>query len=335
MLERGGVSRGEARATEPPGVTLPPQRMKAVICTAYGDPDVLQIAEVRKPVPGKGQVCIRIRATSVTASDCIMRRGKARFPMWLMLRAMLGFTKPRKILGGVLSGEVESVGNGVTRFKAGDAVFGITGLGFGTYAQYTCMKESTRFAFLAIKPANVTPEEAAAVVYGGMLALDFLKSAEIATRRKVLVYGASGSIGTAAVQLARHFGAEVTGVCGTGNVELVRSLGASRVFDYTKEDSVPGGELLGDLVFDAVGIRKSSPFKLACRNALAENGRYVSVDDRLAKIDGESIELLRQLLESGTYRAVIDRTYPLEEIAEAHRYVEQGHKRGNVVVTVA
>jgi NADPH:quinone reductase-like Zn-dependent oxidoreductase len=307
--------------------------MKAVICTAYGPPEVLRVAEVRKPVPGKGEICIRIRVTTVTASDCIMRRGKARFPMWLFLRAMLGFTKPRKILGGVLSGEVESVGKGVTRYKAGDAVFGITGMGFATYAEYTCMKESTRFAFLAIKPGNASHEEAAAVPYGGMLALYCLKAADIANRRRVLVYGASGAIGTAAVQLARHFGAEVTGVCGTDNLELVRSLGASRVIDYTKEDSVPGGELY-DLVFDAVGLRKSSPFKLACRSALAENGRYVSIDDRIARLDAESVELLRQLLEAGKYKAVIDRRYPLEEIVEAHRYVEQGHKRGNVVVTV-
>jgi len=288
---------------------------------------------VAKPVPGKGEICIRVRATSVTASDCIMRRGKARFPMWLLMRAMIGFRRPRKTLGGVLSGEVESVGKGVARFRAGDAVFGITGLAFGTYAEYACLKETGRFAALAARPANATHEEAAAVPYGGMLALCFLKPAGIATARKVLVYGASGAIGTAAVQLARHFGAEVAGVCGTANLELVRSLGASRVLDYTKEASVPAGELY-DLVFDAVGIRKSSPLKLACRNALAPGGISVSVDDRIAKLDPESLPFLRELMEAGKLRAVIDRRYPLEEIVEAHRYVEEGHKRGNVVVTV-
>ena len=308
--------------------------MKAVICTAYGPPEVLRLADVRKPVPGKGEVCIRVRATSVTASDCIIRRGKARFPMVLVMRAMLGFTRPRKVPGGVFSGEVESVGKGITRFKPGDAVFGITGLAFGAYAEYACMKESSRFGSLALKPANATHEEAAANPYGGMLALFCLKAAEITARRKVLIYGASGSIGTAAVQLARHFGAEVTGVCGTENIDLVKSLGASRVLDYTKEDSVPAGEL-HDLVLDAVGRRKSSKLKLACQHALTPGGKYVSIDDRIAKLDPESLPLLRELMEAGKFRAVIDRRYPLEQIVEAHRYVEQGHKKGNVVVTVA
>jgi NADPH:quinone reductase-like Zn-dependent oxidoreductase len=308
--------------------------MKAVICTAYGPPGVLRMAEVAKPVPAKGEICVRVRASAVTASDCIIRRGKARFPMLLLMRAMLGFTRPRKVPGGVFSGEVESVGKGVTRFKAGDAVFGITGLAFGTHAEYACMKESGRFGCLAGKPANASHEEAAAVPYGGMLALFCLKAAEIATRRQVLVYGASGAIGTAAVQLARHFGAEVTGVCGTANLELVKSLGAARVFDYTKQDSVPAGELF-DLVFDAVGRRKDSKLKIACASALETNGRYVSVDDRIAKLDAESLPLLRELMEAGKFRAVIDRRYPLEEIVEAHRFVEQGHKRGNVVITVA
>ena len=307
--------------------------MKAVICARYGPPEVLRVAEVPKPVPGRGEILIRVRATAVTASDCIMRRGKARFPMWLLMRAMIGFKRPRKTLGGVISGEIEAVGKGVARFKAGDAVFGITGLAFGTYAEYACLKESTRFACLAAKPGNATHEEAAAVPYGGLLALCFLKPAKISARRKVLVYGASGAIGTAAVQLARHFGAEVTGVCGTANLELVRSLGAARILDYTKQDSVPAGELY-DLVFDAVGRRKSSKIKLACQNALAPGGISVTVDDRIAKLDAESLELLRTLMEAGQYRAVIDRRYPLEEIVAAHRYVEEGHKKGNVVVTV-
>ena len=308
--------------------------MKAVICTAYGPPEVLRVAEVRKPVPGKGEICIRVRATAVTASDCIIRRGQARFPMWLFMRAMLGFTKPRRIPGGVLSGEVESVGKGVTRFAAGDAIFGMTGLAFGTYAEYACMKQTARFAALAAKPANVSHEEAAAVPYGGLLALSFLAPAGIESARKVLVYGASGSIGTAAVQIARHFGAEVTGVCGPSNFELVKALGAAKLIDYTKENSVPDGERY-DLVFDAVGKRKTSKFKEASRTALLPKGKYVSVDDRIAKLKPGALELLRGLMESGKLRAVIDRRYRLEEIVEAHRYVEQGHKKGNVVVTVA
>ncbi|HET7452603.1 MAG TPA: NAD(P)-dependent alcohol dehydrogenase [Thermoanaerobaculia bacterium] len=308
--------------------------MKAVICTAYGPPEVLRVAEVAKPVPGKGEICIRVRSTAVTASDCIIRRGQARFPMWLFMRAMLGFTKPRRIPGGVLSGEVESVGRGVTRFKEGDAVFGMTGLAFGAYAEYACMKETARFAALATKPANVSHEEAAAVPYGGLLALCFLKPAGVATARRILVYGASGSIGTAAVQIARHFGAEVTGVCGPANVDLVRSLGAAKVIDYTKQDSIPEGERY-DLVFDAVGKRKTSKLKDACRTAILPEGKSVSVDDRVAKLDPSSLELLRDLMKSGKLRAVIDRRYPLDEIVEAQRYVEQGHKRGNVVVAVA
>ena len=307
--------------------------MKAVICTAYGPPEVLRLGEVRKPVAGKGEVLIRVRATSVTASDCIIRRGRARFPMLLFMRAMLGFGKPRKILGGVLSGEVESVGKGVTKFRAGDEVFGMTGLAFGTYAEYAHAKESSRFGLLMEKPSNVTHEEAAAVPYGGTLALFCLKAGQIATRKRVLVYGASGSIGTAAVQLAKHFGAEVAGICSAANFDLVRSLGATRVLDYTKEDSVPPGELY-DLVVDAVGIRKTSKLKEASRSALAENGRYVSIDDRIANLDPESARLLPELMRAGNFRAVIDRSYPIEEIVEAHRYVEEGHKKGNVVVSV-
>lgn len=309
-------------------------RMRAVICSAYGPPEVLRLAEVRNPVPGKGEIRIRVRATAVTASDGIIRRGQARFPMWLFMRAMLGFTRPRKIPGGVLSGEVESVGKGVTRFKAGDAVFGMTGLAFGTHAEYACAKESSRYGAIALKPANATHEEAAAIPYGGMLALRFLNLAGVATARKILVYGASGSIGTAAVQLARHFGAEVTGVCGPENRELVRSLGAASVIDYTKVDSLPAGDLY-DLVFDAVGRRKTSPLKAACRQALAPGGRYVSVDDHVANLEPGSLDFLRELVEADELRAVIDRRYRLDEIVEANRYVEQGHKKGNVVVTVA
>ena len=246
---------------------------------------------------------------------------------------MIGFRRPRKILGGVLSGEVQTVGRGVTKFKPGDAVFGITGLAFGTYAEYDCVTAAGRFTALAKKPANASHEEAAAVPYGGMLALSFLAPAGIAAARRVLVYGASGSIGTAAVQLARNFGAEVTGVCGPANVDLVRSLGASKVVDYTKEDSLPEGDRY-DLVFDAVGKRKTSKLKNACADALAPNGRSVSVDDHVARLDPASLELLRELVESGKYCAVVDRRYRLDEIVEAHRYVEQGHKKGNVVVAV-
>ncbi len=305
--------------------------MKAIVCTRYGPPEVLQLQEVEKPAPRNNEVGIKIFATAVTVSDCIIRGSKVPIRLWLPMRLVIGFTKPRKpILGMVLAGEVESVGKDVKRFQKGNQVYAFNITRFGTYAEYTCLPENS---VMALKPSNVTYEEAAAVPYGGMLALHFLRKGNIQSGQKVLIYGASGAVGTSAVQLARQFGANVIGVCSTSNLELVKSLGAEKVIDYTNESVTNRGELY-DFVFDAVGKRKSSPLKVQCQTALTPNGTYISVDDGSPKLHSEDLLFLTELVEAGKMKPVIDRCYPLEQIIEAHRYVEQGHKKGNVVITV-
>jgi NADPH:quinone reductase-like Zn-dependent oxidoreductase len=305
--------------------------MKAIVCTKYGPPEVLQLKEVAKPAPGDKEVRVKIFATAATASDCIIRGFKVSTSRWILGRLLLGLTKPRKpVLGLVLAGEIETAGKDVKRFQTGDRVYAFTGFRFGAYAEYTCLPEDSVMVFM---PSNLTCEEAAAVPYGGLLAWHFLRKCHIQSGQKVLIYGASGAIGTAAVQLARHFGAEVTGVCSAANLELVQSLGAEKVIDYTKDDVKNRGELY-DLVFDAVGKRKSSPFKLECQKALAPNGRYLSVDEGTPRVHLEDLNFLTELVGAGNIKPVIDRSYPLEQIVEAHRYVETGHKKGNVVITV-
>ena len=305
--------------------------MKAVVCTRYGPPEVLQVKELATPVPRKNEVRIRISATAVTSSDCYLRGLRLSPAYRIMARLTIGWNAPRQpVLGLVLSGEIDSLGPDAKSFEVGDRVFGFNRHLFGTYAQYACWPED---GLLAPLPANFTDEESAAIPYGGLLALHFLRKADVRAGQSVLVFGASGAVGTSAVQLARHLGAEVTGVCSTANVDLVASLGATTVIDYTSEDFTDRAERY-DLIFDAVGKRKSAAPLRLCRQALAPGGACVSVDDGTPKLRREDLVLLGELATTGAIRPVIDRTYALDDIVDAHRYVDNGHKRGNVVITV-
>jgi NADPH:quinone reductase-like Zn-dependent oxidoreductase len=306
--------------------------MKAAVCTAYGPPEVLQIRTVPDPRPRNNEVCIRLVATSVTASDCIVRGLKLRGAYRLFMRAAFGIRAPRKgIIGMIAAGEIESVGRDVTSFKPGDQVFGMDGFRAGTYAEKVCWPASTA---LALRPVNLTYDESAALPYGGLLASFFVRRLKIQKGQRVLVFGASGAIGTSAVQLARHLGAEVTGVCSTANLELVGSLGATSVIDYTKDDFTQSGRLY-DVIFDAVGKRKSAKAMLNAGAALAPRGVSMSVDDAFPRTKKSDLLALKELAESGALRPVIDRRYTLDEIVEAHRYVDLGHKKGNVIVTIS
>jgi NADPH:quinone reductase-like Zn-dependent oxidoreductase len=306
--------------------------VKAVVCTRYGPPEVLQVEERATPVPRRNEVRIRIRATAVTSSDCYVRGLNLNPAYRVMARLALGWNAPRQpVLGMVLSGEVDSVGPDARLFAVGQPVFGFNRHRFGTYAQYVCWPED---GLLATRPANLTDEEAAAIPYGGLLALHFLRKAEVRGGQRVLAYGASGAVGTSAVQLARHLGAQVTGVCSAANVDLVASLGASTVIDYAREDFTDRAGRY-DLILDAVGKRKSAAALRRCRQVLAPGGACVSVDDGTPKLRREDLLLLGELATKGEIRPVIDRGYSLDDIVDAHRYVDIGHKRGNVVITVS
>jgi NADPH:quinone reductase-like Zn-dependent oxidoreductase len=330
--------------------------MKAIVCTKYGPPEVLQLREVEKPAPKDNEVLIRVHAASVNYGDILARNFKAVSPrkfnmpflFWIFVKLYFGIRKPRiTVLGSEFAGEIESVGKDVKRFKAGDRVFGYRGQSMGAYAEYLCMPEN---GVVAIKPANMNDEEAAVVPYGAIMALYLLRKQNIRPGQKVLVNGASGGIGSAAVQLAKYYGAEVTGVCGTPRLGYVKSLGADKVIDYNQEDFTGSGET-NDLIFDILG--KSSFSR--CKNSLSPSGRYLRASFKarelmqmlwtsmtggrrvicaLAPGSREDLLSVKELIEAGKIRSVIDRTYPLERIVEAHRYVDQGHKKGNVVITV-
>lgn len=297
--------------------------MKAVVVAKYGAPEGLQLKELDTPIPTENELLIRIHATTVTFGDALLRR--MRFPARLVFGLFMGGLGRNKILGHEFAGEVEVVGDLVTLFKPGDQVFGSTGMKGGAHAEYVSVPEDE---MVASKPANMTFEEAAAVPVGGNTALHILRKGDIQNGQKVLVYGASGSVGTYAVQLAKYWGAEVTGVCSTANLEWVQELGADKVIDYTRESFTESGETY-DVIFDAVRKISSSQ----CRGLLKENGVFLSAGSSTEQ-ETENLVFLRELIEDGRLKATIDRRYPLEQIAEAHRYVDTGRKKGNVVITV-
>jgi len=329
--------------------------MKAIVWTKYGPPDGLQLKEVEKPVPKDNQILIKIHATTITAGDCEMRRLELPLMLSFPVRIYAGFLRPKRIpiLGQELAGEVEEVGANVSSYKVGDQVFGTTGFGFGANAEYICLPEKPDDVqgTLAPKPTNLTYEEAAAVPTAGFEALHFLRKAEIQPGKKVMIVGAGGSIGTFAIQLARHFGAEVTGVDSTEKMDMLRSIGANHVIDYTQDDFTRNGESY-DLIIDVVG-RRGVPRRL---KLLKSDGYYFlayagfshillsiwtsMTSSKKFKIEAssqkrEDLIFLKELLESGKLKSIVDRSYPLEQIPEAHRYVESGLKKGNVVITVS
>jgi len=319
--------------------------MKAIVYENYGPPEVLQVKEIDQPVPAANEVLVRQHATAVNSGDW-----RLRIPDPFLARLMNGLTRPKKfpILGTIVAGEVESIGKGVNRFQKGDQVFGSTGIDMGTYAEYVCLSED---GVLALKPVNMSFEEAATVPFGGLTALDFLRKGNVRSGQKVLVYGASGAVGSAAVQIAKSLGAEVTGVCSSANLELVQSLGADKVIDYTTEDFSKVEEIY-DVIFDTVG---KSPFSW-CVRSLKSDGYYLrgvhmtpgpilrgiwtqltsnkKVVGGIADETVEDLLSLKKLMEKGEFKPVIDKRYPMEQIVEAHAYAEKGHKKGNVVITI-
>ena len=326
--------------------------MKAIVWTKYGAPDGLQFQELPKPTPKDHEVLISIHATTVTAGDCELRRLELPLPFRIVMRLFIGLVQPRNItvLGQELAGEIEAVGKAVKSFKAGDQVFATTGFHFGAYAEYICRPESPRGGTLATKPANLTYAEAAAVPVGGLEALHFLRKANIQSGQKVLIIGAGGSIGTFAVQLAKYFGAEVTGVDRTEKLDMLRSLGADDVIDFTRDDYTRSSATY-DVIFDVVG---KSPFSGSIRS-LNQHGYYLLINAGLSQIvrglwasatsgkkiiwgsavqRTEDLVFLKELIEAGKLKPVIDRRFSLEQVAEAHRYVDAGHKKGNVVIVV-
>jgi 2-desacetyl-2-hydroxyethyl bacteriochlorophyllide A dehydrogenase len=317
--------------------------MKAAVYTQYGPPEVLKVKEVEKPTPKQNEILLRIKATAVNSGDWRLRKADP-----FAVRFLFGLIRPKiNILGSVFSGEVENVGEGVKDFKVGDFVFGHTDLSFGSYAEYKCLPEN---ASIALKPSNISHNEAAVIPFGGVTALHFIKKAMIKPGQKVLVIGASGAVGSAAIQLAKSFGADVTGVCSSTNIALVKSIGADKVIDYTKKDFTKNGETY-DVIFDAVNaISISRSIKSLTKDGIMIlsaagmsemiQGLWISMINSKRIMTGvishnkTDIVFIKELIEAGKYKPVVDRTYSLEQIAEAHAYVEKGHKKGNVAINI-
>jgi len=301
--------------------------MKAVEYSKTGPPEVLQIVDVERPTPGDDEILVRVHATTVTAGDVNLRSFKHPTLFWLSMRVLYGRKRPRRAIPGTeFAGDIEAAGKNVTLFRTGDPVFGSTGLSFGANAEYVCLPDS---GVVARMPAGLSYQEAAAIPVGALTALFFLRKGNIQSGQRVLVNGASGGVGVFAIQLARHFGAEVAGLCSANNLKLVKSLGAGQAIDYTSEDFTRGAARY-DLIFDAVG--KTS--RADCKNVLAPDGSFVTVKAGLAQDSAADLRFLRELFETGELGPVIDRRYPLDQIVEAHRYVEAGHKKGSVVITM-
>lgn len=310
--------------------------MKAVICTKYGPPEVLRIAQAEKPIPREDEILIKICATSVTNSDLFIRSSKVSWRVLIPFRMMIGIRKPRKeIIGEVFSGIVTQVGSKITRFQVGDQVYGLTGFSLGAYAEYKCMKEGdSKQGCVAIKPQNIGFAEATSAAYGGLLALQFLEPADIQPNQKVLIYGASGTSGIIALQFAKTLQAEVTGVCGPSHIPFIQALGADKTLDYTQDSAINQLETY-DLVLDCVGKARSSPLKEACKKALTTTGKYLSIDDSALLLDSSRLDRIKELIEMGQIKPINDRCYTLDQIVEAHQYVELGHKKGNVAIMVS
>lgn len=309
-------------------------KMKAIVYNKYGPPEVLNIKTIDKPVPKDNEVLIKIMATTVHVGDTRMRSFRVPLLMWLPSRFFLGLRKPkRSILGMEVSGIIEDIGKDIKRFKKGDEVFALTGFNFGGYAEYMCLqveRSNEKQGMIALKPSNVSFEEAAAVPAGALTAFAHMEKIDLNKGDHILIYGASGSIGTYAVQLAKYFGATVTGVCSSKNVGLVKSLGADNVIDYTKEDFTRCDKSY-DVVFDAVFKMKKSQAK----KALKKHGLYDSAHSSVSDSTIDDFLFLKKLIEKNKLKPVIDRCYPMEEIVKAHRYVDKGHKVGNVVITIS
>ncbi|HSA33619.1 MAG TPA: NAD(P)-dependent alcohol dehydrogenase [bacterium] len=310
-------------------------KMKAVFCPKYGPAEVLELREIDIPTPKENELLINIKASAVTRSDIFIRGSDIPLLFRIPMRIYLGILKPRRpIIGLVFSGIVKQIGKNITRFAPGDEVYGMTGFNLGAYAEYTCIKETDSTAgCISRKPKNISFEEATMAVYGGALVLQYMGKGNIQKGQRIFIYGASGTSGTIAVQYGKHLGAEVTAVCSGRHADFLRSLGADRVIDYTTTDTLDGDPRY-DFVLDAVGKAKTSKLKEACKKALTANGKYVSIDDGALQLDSQRVDGLTTLIEAGAIKPVLDKIFPLEEIVAAHKYVEEGHKRGGVAIRI-